>query len=934
MRNYRARYEDMLGTLPEPNDFGEASLICPFHEDHKKSASLNFKTGLFFCMACEASHNINTFRKALRRAEGISQDKPQDKLQMPLGDVPAIPDQIARDYHFSLMLRQDVLDKLQEKRGLSLETIRKWQIGWDERTNRVTIPIRDDDGALRNVRLYSFDKPGQQKMLSWKLGYGTARLWPLEALTEDQRYVVLAEGEMDRLILSDYGINAVTSTGGAKTWKSEWSKHFEGQKVYICYDCDLAGEEGSRKAAASIAEHAKSVKVVRLDLGAGEDITDFFVSYGYGVNDLKEIIKRTPTFKKPIRLNDPDIDPESVWVTLGQSLQPRFRNTDLMVPVIVSARRDERLHYPQETMFSCDQSGGKVCERCALYGSGERTVAIKPNDSGIIDFVGISTNFQRSLVRKRAGIPTRCEIYESSTTESGTIEEILVTPELETASLSDDSMHLIQRAFYVGLGLDYNASYVIKSRPVPFHKTSKIVHHVIDATPSRDSIESFEMTDELHERLKAFQATQGRVKWKLAEIATDLQDHVTRIWDRLDIHIGMDLIWHSVLEFEFDSKKERRGWLETCVVGDTRTGKSEIATQLQRHYGYGEIVSGENTSYAGLVGGAIKYDDAWFVKWGRIPLNDKRMVVIDEVTGMNTDDIALMSGVRETGIADVTKIETQRANARTRAIWIGNVRGPKQDLSDYDYGCLALHDLIGQPEDIARFDYALVAARDEVSPQTVNSSHKIRSRQRYPSDLCSELVLWVWSRSADEVQFQREAVEACWKHAITMGETYSSTLPLVMAENQRIKLARIAAAIAARVFSTTDGENLIVTAEHVDVARWLLDKFYSKESFGYMQLSKQKAVFANRRHNAQGKVIEYLKSRPLLADQLSRAKLVNASKIADYTGIGDDDAKEVLRLLTSTMMVEDKGSHGYSVTNELRIIAEKIVPSDYALEEQ
>src|SRR5690606_27391414 len=107
-------------------------------------------------------------------------------------------------------------------------------------------------------------------------------------------------------------------------------------------------------------------------------------------------------------------------------------------------------------------------------------------------------------------------------------------------------------------------------------------------------------------------------------------------------------------------------------VGDTRTGKSEIATQLQRHYGYGEIVSGENTSYAGLVGGAIKYDDSWFVKWGRIPLNDRRMVIIDEDTGMETPDIALMSGIRETGIADITKIESQRANARTRALWIGN----------------------------------------------------------------------------------------------------------------------------------------------------------------------------------------------------------------------------------------------------------------------
>ena len=927
---YKERFESVLGELPDPNDENEISIICPFHEDQKKSASINVRTRLFHCFACFQNHNFLTFKKAYQAEHGGI--VPEDDTIV----VKAIKDQTVRDLHFDLMTHQEIIDSLQVKRGISLESIKKWEVGWHERTKRVAIPIRDENGVCVNVRLYSFTQKGSQKMLSWKAGYGRARLWPVESLVHD-KYVILCEGEMDRLVLSAHGLNAITSTGGAKTWKSEWSKQFVGLKVYIIYDNDLTGDEGARKAAANIAQYAEEVRVVRLDLsGDGEDITDFFVNYGYGVKDLKDLIKTTPIFKPPVSEDDYRNNEEIQWVTLGRSLMPQYRSGDLMIPVIVSARRDERMHFPHEIMFSCNQDAGAPCKKCAIFGIGEATVKIPREDPGLIDFVGVTQKDQSAIVRGRAGVPTNCRVVDIQTTESGTIEEILITPEIDSSSsLDQDSLHLVQRAFYIGVGLDYNASYVIKSRPIPFHKTSKIVHHVIDAVPAHDSIESFEMTEDVYARLEKFQSEPGRVKFKLAEIAGYLQDNVTRIWDRLDLHIGMDLVWHSALEFEFDQKVIRRGWLEAIVIGDTRTGKSEIATQLQSHYNFGEIVSGENTSYAGLVGGAIKYDDSWFVKWGRIPLNDRRMVVIDEVTGMSVDDIALMSGIRETGIADITKIESQRANARTRALWIGNVRPPKLDLSDYEFGCEALQDIIGMPEDIARFDYAISAAAEEVSSSVVNSDRVIDStRTVYDADSCSLLVLWAWSRDRDSIQFQREALEACWKHAIEMGETYTSKVPLVMASNQRVKLARIGTAVAARTFSTDDGESLIVRAEHIDVARWLLDKFYSKPSFGYLQLSQQKDYLQDRRVESVGAAERFLRSRPGLADFLSRTKYVSVRKISDNTGVPDHEASDVIRKLGSMMMLEDRGTHGYFVTNDLKAIANRIRPEGFNMEDE
>lgn len=43
------------------NGKGEGQGLCPFHEDHKKSFSVNQTTGLFFCHACNERGDILSF---------------------------------------------------------------------------------------------------------------------------------------------------------------------------------------------------------------------------------------------------------------------------------------------------------------------------------------------------------------------------------------------------------------------------------------------------------------------------------------------------------------------------------------------------------------------------------------------------------------------------------------------------------------------------------------------------------------------------------------------------------------------------------------------------------------------------------------------------------------------------------------------------------
>ena len=144
---------------------------------------------------------------------------------------------------------------------------------------------------------------------------------------------------------------------------------------------------------------------------------------------------------------------------------------------------------------------------------------------------------------------------------------------------------------------------------------------------------------------------------KLTEIYTDLSHNVTFIYDRPSLIFAFDLAFHSALSFNFQGKPVHKGWVEALIVSDTRCGKSETADKLVNHYKLGEICSAENTSFAGLVGGMQQVGSRWHLTWGKIPINDRRLVIIDEVSGLETDVIGLMSGIRASGVAEIIKIK-------------------------------------------------------------------------------------------------------------------------------------------------------------------------------------------------------------------------------------------------------------------------------------
>lgn len=151
---------------------------------------------------------------------------------------------------------------------ISNETVS--QIGITHTSERVSIPIRDRAGNIlfRKHRLFG----GTAKYLYEK--GSTAQLFGQEDI--DKHFtVVITEGEADALALRSFGIFAVSSTGGAGTFRAEWAEMFRGREVYICYDRDLAGAHGMLR----VLRHIPDAYLVMLpqfgNSGTEKDICDY-----------------------------------------------------------------------------------------------------------------------------------------------------------------------------------------------------------------------------------------------------------------------------------------------------------------------------------------------------------------------------------------------------------------------------------------------------------------------------------------------------------------------------------------------------------------------------------------------------------------------------------------------------------------------------------
>jgi hypothetical protein len=907
-----------------PGSDGECRAYCINCEDPRTSkspsASFNFKAEVWHCMSCGRGGTFKTLARILKE-RGDEPMPAKDGKVIPIKGKPLPTDKQLRLWHRKLMGTPRIKERINDQRGLTDETLKRFMIGWDGQ--RYTIPIYGEDGKLVNVRRY---KPNARdhayKMISWAQGYGEARIDGFDILAKHDE-VFLSEGELDRRIAVQNGIPAVGHTGGAKTFKMEWAKHFKGKTVYVCYDEDAEGDQGADKVAKVLKETAEAV--YRLKLGTGikrGDLTDFFVKLGHTGEDLIALKdEASPLF---VQKEKHVVPTKGKPVTVEESKNPNI-DGPIEVTAMVSGILDPPYYAPKRVLAHCDQNAGPKCSGCPLMiDDGKREVTLDRDDARVLEFLDKGQEMRHRLLVKAA--EAHCQTHiEFDELETWPVEAMSITPSV--AHRSEKTEPPTARVVYnVGTyrtPVNHLARIVGKSTADPRSQRALFMGWQLEQVET--DLEKFRMSDTLKKRLKKFQVAAGQKPLdKCVEIAQDLAANVTQIYGRDLLHVAYDLTWHSLTSFVFEGSPITKGWLDMLVIGDTRTGKSETAAALIKHYNSGVLHSMENTSYAGLIGGATRAgNDQWMVTWGLLPLNDRRLVVLDEMSGLFTNNrsdvskgiIEGMSSVRSEGKAQVNKIASGEASARTRLIWISNPRS-SMSLAESSKGCLdALTDLVRNPEDIARYDFVMAAASNDVPSSVINSTKHRKVKHRYTAKDCQALVMWAWSRNADDVKFLKGVEESIYAAAEDLGSRYIPDPPLVQIANVRVKVARLAVAIAARTFSTdSTGTKVVVKRTHVRAAVDFLDAVYGEQAMGYQRHSVRETENRKRAQKYKEEAREYLENNPAVLDVLMAIGGGQFKKrdFEEFGGLDNDESSAVIKSLTQWQMIQRKDK-GYMV---------------------
>lgn len=187
-------------------------------------------------------------------------------------------------YHQQLLSMDGVnhLDYLTAERGLTMETIERFQLGAvispDESDRNaagmLAIPYLKPLGP-RGLRFRKLpEDPRPMKYLQAK---GTElQLFNTEQLLKPNGWIAITEGEIDCMTAIQCGIPCV-GLPGVSSWKNYYQPIFDGfERVLIIADADDKGQ--GETFASKLAELVPEPRIVRMP--DGEDLNSFFVKHG------------------------------------------------------------------------------------------------------------------------------------------------------------------------------------------------------------------------------------------------------------------------------------------------------------------------------------------------------------------------------------------------------------------------------------------------------------------------------------------------------------------------------------------------------------------------------------------------------------------------------------------------------------------------------
>ena len=787
-----------------------------------------------------------------------------------------------------------------------MDVINQLKIGLDD--FRIVFPIKSQRGYWVNLRRYL---PPQRRLADSKepkclnlRNLGQRRYYPYEAF--DEQEIVVVEGEKDCVAARSQGINAVTGTGGSAIPVDEVGL-FKGKDVVLMLDSDTVGQRSVNTYLQLLKNLATSIRIIKLPqkdfvdyynackvTGEPADIWQFAVEYTeYEKSKMSSEVQEVSLVRSEFT------EQLNTWVKLnGMSVvgvEPKIYTVPMKLKCVC---RNSKCNKPCPLAFSTTNP--------------ELAQEVEVDPRQILRFMDSADSAQDNYLRQVFG----CKSVSAEPTDFINCQKLIFQ---EGASFIDGLEEAsFENRYGVYMYTDYRLSATLKydfeACRVTNPSTQQNYYVIRDAecvnvakpTLDGDMLKHFkEMGDK---STTAQELVEGYYEEWMPELAIE---------GRPDLFGAILLTYCSVTEIPWQGGIIK-GWLDTMCIGDTRTGKSQMAQRFVKAIGMGGYINGENARRTGVIGGVQRFGDSWVVTWGAIPMNDRGLLMIDEASGLEVDDIKDLSSTRSSGAVTLNKIVKGEARARTRLLWFSNPRSGR-NLSDFYWkGFGAFQEFIPVMEDQARFDLVLSAAREDID---VLNGIDVESHLNLGP--WRALFSLAWGIRADDIRMTKDVklkVRAVAKEL--NDELGGGPLVVGVAVHEKILRLSCAFAVACGAYDTTRGV-LEVEEKHVVFAKEFLEWTLNKTSLGYGDYIREfKRAQAKRADN-----MNFV--RTLIAVHPAIKALLTATSFKGYQfqeilGIDKNDSSKIMSDLITRGLLRPGSGASYVPDKLLMEIAKQM----------
>ncbi len=296
-----------LGVRVESRSGDNALFLCPFHTERHPSARMSVKTTQWLCSVGCGKGNAISFLAMLRDMDfedakihianryGIGPTAPIDDLESEVRrnllndgeeDIARVPPDERWIETFAINWEADpehrAVQYMINRRGFDPRVLAEWEVGFDDISGRVTIPVRDVEGRFVGFKARALEDDTHPRYLILGSAPGYPSRYDFHTYRKSEhvyglyrvvrgRHAVIVEGELNVVAMWQRGFDAAVAVAGSEF--SETQRRLIVERcgsATIFFDGDEAGIKGASKVAAMLQEYIPVVAVMGVQHDAAE----------------------------------------------------------------------------------------------------------------------------------------------------------------------------------------------------------------------------------------------------------------------------------------------------------------------------------------------------------------------------------------------------------------------------------------------------------------------------------------------------------------------------------------------------------------------------------------------------------------------------------------------------------------------------------------